>query len=160
MPLAQNLRPTVYKLRALAGKLGFRPFTVQLIHRNYTAPDADYPFTGGFSGNAPNETVIANITEADGYAPRVVFRDSKVFSKGAPIDAELQIGPMTPLHSGNGTDIDDLLAVAVEDDADTYLLISGDGFDDDGSRFAIISINTQSPLGYMVFAKRISGKGT
>ncbi|HEY3498037.1 MAG TPA: hypothetical protein VGK73_25235, partial [Polyangiaceae bacterium] len=58
--LAEKLRKTVYKGRAIAGSLGFRPHTIAVVYR----------FAAGSPRSIVGDEVIP-ITEANGQPPRM-----------------------------------------------------------------------------------------
>lgn len=138
-------------MRGIAGKLGFRPFSIQIVRRGY----ADQ-LRGAFAGDDPSTTVMLDITEGDGYAPRVRWLEQRDYARGYPTDAQLEVGPITPLLGVIGTSVDTLEQLTADYGDEIYYLVTGPGFADGGSRFQLHSFNGQRALGYTILLKRAS----
>ena len=151
MTLADNLKPVVYNLRSIAGKLGFRPFSVSIEIRT---PINDL---NAWESVTQYTSEIIPITSKDGYNPKVRWLNEKDYAIGYPTDAEMEIGPITPEFFKDGyygLSYDTLNAVNERTGVEVYYIINGPGFVN--AKFQKVSFNAEKTLGYTIQIKRIA----
>lgn len=154
MTLADNLKPVVYNLRNIAGKLGFRPFTVTVVVRETTDPNNNI-WDGAEESYTETEYPI---THQDGYAPRVRWLNQRDYAIGADPDAILEVGPITPDHIKDGyeqgTSYDLINAVDERDGVSVYYIVNGPGLNN--AKFEKTAFLGEQTLGYYIQLKRHS----
>lgn len=147
MSLADSLKPIVFKLRGIAGSLGFRPFTIQIIKRTYTGNSWD--------GVAYTEQILSNIEEGNNQSPKVKFLSQRDYVAGLTQDAEIEVGPITPYYfTGDGyvgTEIPE-----PEKGQEIFFILNGLGFNN--ARFTHTYIKTERALGWYLGLKRVSNE--
>lgn len=153
MTLIDDLKPTVFDLRGIAGELGARPFTIQVVKRAYEAGSSV------FNGDDPTETVLTEITEGNGYPPKVKWLTAHDYLRGANPNATVKVGPITPNHTKDGyeqgTSFELLEQLEAEKGSEIFYIITGPGFPN-GSRFQLESFNGERSLGFFIELKRCS----
>ena len=97
MVLANRLRKRLFRIRAIPGRKGLRPYLL-------TAVDIDYgaDFTAGLS-------TTVNIREFDGQVPKVRWLTSEERVVGNFADVTCRVGPITPREGSVGTLLSALL---------------------------------------------------
>jgi len=146
LTLAEELLPTLHELRGIAGELGFHPYRVTVV-----------TMTGGnlAKGIKPVETQRLELTEGDGYAPRVRFLNKNDFLRGAPAKATVEVGPVTPAFDGGGLSFSDIEPSYLGPGTQVFYLIEGPGFAEGGTRFVKVSVDTTSALGWKIQLERV-----
>ena len=143
--LAESLKPIVFKLRGIAGKLGMRPFTIKLVKRTYAGKSWD--------GESFTDEVIQDIREGDNQSPKVKFLTYRDYAAGYPQDAEIEVGPITPYtitaDGYVGTNIPE-----PDSSGEIFFIIDGLGFSN--TRFQRVQLKTERTLGFYLVLKRIS----
>ncbi len=142
MTLADDLLPTVYEGRAIAGELGFRPHTVALVVRQSEGP---------YTGDGAIAEVVTAITEAGGQPPRVRWLDDEEIAVGGLSSGTIEVGAITPEHSGGGTALS-LLDGSELETGDVRLLRITGPHHPDGADYRIIGITAERPLRIMLRA--------
>jgi hypothetical protein len=142
--LAEKLRPTVYKGRAIAGKLGFRPYTVQLVTASWT---------GTHTGDGQRYDTFTPITEAESQPPKVRWLKDDEIAVGNIPSGTVEIGPITPAFAGGGTDLA-LLAEELTRGSTRYVVITGPKHPS-GARYRLTRIDAQRALRYMLRAEPV-----
>lgn len=155
LTLANNLLPVVDKLRGIAGKLGFRPFTVQVVRRIGGQPGV----SGGGNfldtvGQLPSVEIITQIQTIDGYAPKVRQLNTNDFARGYPASAEIEVGPITPAYDGGGYDFEDLEPLLSGNQDQIFYRVFGPGYPAEGAWFVKTQFNAQRALGFFLVLER------
>ncbi len=148
--LYDDLLPVVHDLRGLAGELGFRRFSVQLVKETFTGNVA--------MGARPTVTAITSITEGEDQNPRVRQLTTEDYYRGAHPDATLEVGPLTPTFTSSdgyvlGVDWTYLEQLEAEKGSQIYYIVTGPGFEG-GARFHKVQFSGQRALGYFIQLKR------
>jgi hypothetical protein len=142
--LAERLLPTVYKGRAIAGKLGFRPHDVALLSERWS---------GSHTGDGSAYPDSTPITEADGQSPKVRWLKDDEVALGNIGAGAIEVGPITPAFPGGGTELD-LLAASLDRGATRYLVITGPKHPV-GARYRIARIEAGRTLRYVLRAEPV-----
>jgi hypothetical protein len=149
--LADRLKPTVDKLRGIAGKLGFRPFTVKLVTRTYESSP--------WNDDGYETRTVTDIRHDYLYNPKVKIVTNRTYLQGANDDVDVEVGPLTPSFIGadgyeQGMDYDSLAAMSQEGFSSTYFIIDGPGINN--ARFELVSFKGDRALGFTLQLKRVS----
>jgi hypothetical protein len=139
------LRKLVDRGRALPGRWGLRVFRVYVVERHWTG---DRPGEGGTSEDS-TELLVG------GQAPKVATLSGETIAVEQLPSDTIQIGPLTPEFSGGGTDIDILKGELWPTD-ERWLLVTGPGMGDEGTRFRIVSVRADKALRYVIRAAPLS----
>ncbi len=138
--LRNPMRRLAYKVRAIPGKLGFRPYTVWL-EVSVSA--------GAELGEGARTTTTTQITEADGQPPRVRWLTNQELSLGNYRDGTIEIGPITPDFPGGGHAISSLHPDPSVNTTVRWVLY-GPHMAATGSRFRVRDFKTDKTLSYLV----------
>lgn len=153
--LYDDLLPVVHDLRGIAGELGFRRFTVQVVKETYG--------TGNVTmGKKPTVTALITITEGESdnpQNPKVRQLSTEDYYRGAHPDATLEVGPLSPSFIGDdgyvaGADWTFLEQADAEKGSQIYYIVTGAGFEG-GVRFQKVQFSGQRALGYFIQLKRV-----
>lgn len=139
--LADRLKRTVYRGRAIAGTLGFRPYTVAILTERWLGQHT------GESGPHPEETAI---TEGSSQPPKVRWLNDDEVALANLGSGAIEVGPITPLFAAGGTDLE-TLAGDLDRNTTRYLKITGPKHPN-GARYRITSISAGRALRYMLRA--------
>jgi hypothetical protein len=140
-----SLRQLVERGRALPGQWGLRVFRVYVVTRHWSG---DRPGEGG-TAEDPTELLVG------GQPPKVrTLSGETIAVEQLPSDT-LEIGPLTPEFSGGGIDLD-LLKGELWVNDERWLLLTGPGMGDDGTRFRIVSVRADKALRYVIRAAPLS----
>jgi hypothetical protein len=143
MALADSLKPLLGKARAIAGQLGLRP------HRVYLRSGYWSGTTTGEGEETPLET---EITE-HGQPPKVrTVTDERRALADLPAGS-IEVGPITPIHSGGGTSVAGLLGSALGDLDTFHLRVVGPQGD---HLYRVSSVKSDKALHYTITAKPVS----
>lgn len=142
MSLADSLKPTLYAARAIAGRLGFRTHTAALLISTTS---------GTHTGDGSRSDVETPITEADGQSPRTRWLRADELAVAGLTSAAIEIGPITPEHSGGGTDLSSLQGLDLENGDVRLVRITGP-MHPDGTDYRITGITADRALRYMIRA--------
>lgn len=140
MTLADTILPIAYSARAIAGQLGFRPYTVALLLTYANA-------------NQDSGQVLASdstpITEANGQPPKIRQEKAEdTAGTGSAVSDTFIVGPITPAFPGGGTDLTELIGT-LDAGVARYLLITGPKHPE-GARYRILDVNCDKALGYRI----------
>jgi hypothetical protein len=118
--------------------MGLRPYSVSVITRTRSG---DY----GLQGSEVTETVT--ITESGGYPPKVRFLSDKELALGDLASGSVEVGPITPSHSGGGTLLATLTGDSLENRQLYHFRITGPEFPD-GQLFRLVNVKSDRALHY------------
>lgn len=141
MTLKDDLLPTVFAARGIAGGLGFRDYTIELETEFFDASADDSAFQG--SSRTP-------IVEGDGQPPRFKWEVGDDASFGNSAEMTAKIGPITPAFPGGGTDLNDLIGALAAGET-RHVWATGPKAPN-GLRLRIINVQDR-PLGYVIRAQ-------
>ncbi len=111
--LADRLKTTVYRARAIAGAAGFRDHSATIIIAHWTAAQA---------GAGTRYTTEIPIVEARGQNPRIRWlSDEEIAVGGYAAKSVVEIGAITPPFAGGGTDLTPLNEMSTRDTAKVIL---------------------------------------
>ena len=136
--LAERLLPTVYKGRAIAGKLGFRPHAVALL----------FEYNRDTTGKPLGQPDIVPITEADGQPPRCEWKKGDDVPFGNTPGNVLVVGPCTPTPA-----LVDMLRRPLDANTARVLLVTGPRHPN-GERYQILDVDQQRTLRIMITAQK------
>ncbi|HVJ19907.1 MAG TPA: hypothetical protein VM686_31045 [Polyangiaceae bacterium] len=142
MTLADDLKPIVYSARAIAGTLGFRVHSVAIV-----IAETD----GEHTGDGVRAETVTAITEDLGQPPRVKWLNDEEIALGQLGAGAIEVGPITPLHNGNGTELATLTGADMTDGQVRLLRITGPNHPS-GADYRITSVSADRPLRYMIRA--------
>lgn len=146
MPLVDSLRKTLFKARAIPGRLGLRTHTVELL-------------TATYSGTHPGEGTLTDeaepIVQAGNQPVRVHWlNDERCAVKGLQ-SGSVDVGPITPLHSTGGTDLAGLQGLTLGQGVSRYLRITGPNHPN-GALYRIKAVTAEKALQYRISAEPAS----
>lgn len=150
MSLVEELRKTLFGARAIAGQLGFRPHTVAIIQTSWS---------GAHTGEGSSTESVIPITEGGGQPPKVRSLKDDEVAVGQLPQGTLEIGPVTPSFPGGGTDLSYLTGANLDRGDERFVLITGPSAPN-GSRYRVVSVNTDKALRYMIRAVPVQQGGT
>lgn len=135
MTLADDLLSVARNARGIAGGLGFRPHTVQIITEH---------FSGQHTGESPVGDEVFDVVEGNSQPPRVrQMKDDEVALMGLT-GSVFEVGPMTPSAA-----LDELLFGAMATGTTRYVLITGP-LAQNGAKCRIVSKRADRPLRRMM----------
>jgi hypothetical protein len=146
MTFVDELKPALGAIRAIPGTLGLRPYTVQVVVRSGVG-------SYGLNGVDIDETV--SITEAGGQPPKVRFLSPKELAIGELAGGSVDVGPITPDHTGGGTAIALLTGSALEHKQIKHFKLTGPEFPD-GRLFRLMNVRSDRALQYMLTLSPVS----
>jgi hypothetical protein len=141
--LRDNLLPTIYRARAIAGRLGIRPHSVALVI---------VTTSGDHTGDGTRTESETAITEAEGQPPKVVWAKGEDVVMGLAAKGEVIVGPITPEFSGGGTSLDLLTGADLSEGQVRLLRISGPNVNGGVEDYTIKSVEAVKALRYMIRA--------
>lgn len=148
MTLADDLLPILPQLRSIAGQLGFRPFGVTIVVKDYGTGDP-------FKGNSFTLKTLTPVLE-DGYSPKVRWLSEADYLRGTHPDVTLEVGPITPLTSTGGYSFEDLEQINANENSQVLYLITGPGMATGGTLFEKVAFIGERTLGFKIQLKRAS----
>ena len=131
MSLIDDLRPALTSIRAIPGQLGLRPYTVQVV------TDA---WDGDELGQGTETTTATTISESGGQPPKVRFLSSQERALAGLSNSSVEVGPITPSHTGGGTALSALLTLPKQGSTNTIYnwILTGPAWPN-GARFRVVS---------------------
>lgn len=144
--LAESLKPTLHSARAVAGRLGFRPFRVYAVLNTW-----DGSTTG--AGYGSRTETLTELKHADGQPPKVRFLKGKEVLRGELAQGSIEIGPLTPNFGAGGVDYDTLFTRT--DGQTAKIKITGPGTGS-GEYYAIKEVDQEKALRIMIIAEPVS----
>lgn len=156
MTLADDLKMMLPELRAIAGDLGFRPYRVYSVRRTWTT---------GIPGDGTSTLVRTEITE-DGQPPKVHVLTDKELALGGYTEKRIRIGPITPETTVGAVTAGTSLSLLHPDDLDVgeefWIELVGPDAPAAGptDRYAVVEVDTEKALRWMVTAERVGTTGT
>jgi hypothetical protein len=157
--LADRLKPVVDKLRAISGKLGFRPFTVTLVTKTFEISPWD---SDGYES-----IVEIPLVHDYNWNPRVKLisfnsYSTQTYLQGESDAVDLEVGPLTPEFLGRdgytqGISYEKLNALLQESNSSTYFIVNGPGIPNE--RFVMASFKGDRVLGITLSLRRVATNG-
>lgn len=138
MTLANRLRGKLHRIRTIPGRLGLRPYAVKIVTKTST----------GLSLEDTSLTTEVDITEANGYPPKVRQLSNEERTQWDMSRGGYAIGPITPGDGVVGT----LLSSLMREECDrekVWVVLTGPAWPD-GARFNIINTKHDRALHYML----------
>jgi len=150
MALADDLLPVAYELRAIAGQEGFRPHSATLI----TTMES-----GTHTGDGGDNEIRTPLLEANEQNPRIRWLDDEEIAVGGyPGKGVVEIGAITPLFAGGGTDLEILTGADMQRRDRMYIEIVGPKHPK-GQRYVVLDVQAERPLRYVIRARPSGGAG-
>lgn len=140
MALADRLKPLVHRIRAIPGRMGLHPFRVYVVVRTWTGS------TVGDGTSSDSETELLE----SGQPPHLESLGDEEVMVANLGKGSVKIGPLTPEHTGGGLDIDTVQATLTAAQ-ERWIKVTGPGRED-GERFRITDVDTDSALHYTITA--------
>jgi hypothetical protein len=140
MTLADDLLPTVYNGRAIAGAYGFRSYQAKLVFE-WADPE---------SGDGTIVREEFAIVEAGGQSPRVKQAKGEDIPFGNAPGNLWTVGPITPAFAGGGFDTSKFVR-ALEDGESRFVFLRGPLYPA-WERFSIVHVEIK-PLRCMLFVQ-------
>lgn len=153
MAFVQTLLPALDLYRGVMGQLGFRPFTVFVVGRQWTGAR---PGLGTSS-----DTTTPQKVDLGQFATKVVqLKSNEIIASGGLYHAQdMRVGPITPPYSGSGPNgtalsvFDPPQGVALE----LFFKITGPGYPASGQWFKKVSQDVSRVLAWF-FVVRATGQ--
>jgi hypothetical protein len=146
MAAADAYRAICYSARAIPGQLGLRPHTVSVVTTTWS---------GAVTGEGTKTETVTVIAEAGGLPPKVRWLSDEEVAVGSLQGGAVEIGPITPLFSGGGTDTTLLKGASLGVGDEIRILITGPEHPN-GALYRITSTDFGSALHYMIRATPIT----
>jgi hypothetical protein len=142
LTLADSLKPRLHRIRAIPARLGLHPHSVAIV-----VASTD----GTHTGDGTRTETVTSVTEHGGYPPHVRWLNDEEIALGQLAMGAIEVGPITPLHNGNGTDLDLLTGADMTDGQVRLLRITGPNHPS-GADYRITSVSADKALRYMIRA--------
>lgn len=142
--LVPNLRKTLFSARSIAGQLGFRPYSVDVVVGDWAGPYVGRG--GGWEKSYP-------IQEGSAQSPKVRFLNEERRALGQLNAGSCEIGPITPDFLGGGTPLD-RLAPAIAAKQTVHVELTGPAYPD-GALFLIKELRTDRVLRWMLVCEPV-----
>lgn len=140
MAFRDSLRKLFYRVRAIPGQLELRPYRVYVVTTTSSGAEA---------GEGTIAPTAVEVTEANGYSPRVEQLDSEELALGGYSKETFRVGPITPDFPGGGT----ALSVFGRDPAGSNptvrVRLTGPRWPS-GGNFKVVKIETAKTFGYVL----------
>lgn len=146
MALADDLKPVLSRIRAIPGQLGLRPYSVKMLVRTYAGA------TVGVGGYADTET---EIVEEGGYPPKVRWLSDERLSLAGYAAGTIEVGPITPSHTGGGASLETLEQSGVLTRAEVHLIVTGPEHPS-GAKYRVRSLRSDHAMHYTLRAERVA----
>lgn len=150
MSLKNDLLPIVDDLRSIAGELGFRPYQVWVRKTEYAGSRV------GLGARTITETRLL----VGGQDPKVkeVSRKDMVAGTQELVDAEYEIGPLTPSFAGGGVSENTINPEKSATPTEVSFLLKGPGMPDEGLLCKRVGDHVARPLRYVIRVKSMGRK--
>lgn len=145
MPLSDDLKAILYECRAIPGELGLRPYTVTVVQGAWS---------GSYAGEGIEVATETAITESGSQPPKVRWLDDEQLALGGLSRGTVEIGPVTPDHTGGGTALSELVP-AVSTGHTVHVKLTGPAHPT-GALYAISEVKTDRALRWMIRAVPVS----
>jgi hypothetical protein len=148
MAIADDLKPLLTSIRAIPGQFGLRPYTVSAVIRAYS---------GTYAGEGTKTDTTVAITEANGQPPKVRFLNDEELALGDNLGkGTIEVGPITPDHTGGGTTIAALTGGSAIAGDIVHFVITGPEYPN-GARFRLVGVSSDRALHYKVRLAPVDG---
>lgn len=144
MTLADDLKPLVWSIRAIPGNLGLRPYSVAIVN-------------GYKQGTHTGDLTIfetTSVTEGGGQSPRVRWLSDEEVALAGIGHGLVEIGPITPSHTGDGTDLGLLTAAELDAGDVLHVLITGPKHPD-GAVYRVVKVTADRALQYRLTCRPV-----
>lgn len=145
--LAERLKPTLRRVRAIPGKKGLRVHTVKLLSRGWS---------GTHSGDGGRFDVELTIVEGNNQPPKIRWVSDEELAVGALSSGTVEIGPITADDSSR-TWLDDLQGAELSTGEARYLVITGPKCPN-GVKHRITRITAHKAMHYMIQAQPVDNE--
>jgi hypothetical protein len=132
------------RIRAIPGKLGIRPHTVQLLSRSWT---------GTHSGDGVRSDVELDIVEADSQPPKVRWLADDEIAVGALTNGTIEIGPIT----SNAAWLLEIQGDSLSIGDARYLLITGPKHPN-GAKYRATRVTAHKAMHYLIQAQPVDSE--
>jgi hypothetical protein len=152
MSLKDDLLPIVDDARGIAGELGFRPYQVWVRKAEYTGAHT--------SLSVGTRTVTETRLLVGGQDPKVreVTRKDLVAGTAELVDAEYEIGPLTPEFAGGGVSENTINPDKTSSRIEVTFLLKGPGMPTEGLLCKRVGDHVARPLRYVIRVKSTGRK--
>ncbi len=116
MVAADSFKRLARAKRAIPGRMGLRPHTVELLAVSWT---------GTYSGDGTRFEDSFPITETDGQPPKVRWLTDDEIAVGSISSGTIEVGPITSEFTGGGITMDELQATTLGTGGSRVLRIVG-----------------------------------
>jgi hypothetical protein len=143
--LRMPLRRLANHVRAIPGRMGIRPYTVE----------AQVTSSAGAEFGEGIQTVITTvITEANGQPPKVRWLSNKEIALGGYEDGTVEVGPITPDFPGGGTLIATLHPNPTAVNSTVRFVLRGPDYPATGARFRLNNLKHDRFCHYILVLER------
>lgn len=152
MSLKDDLLPLIDTLRAIPGELGFRPYQVWVRTTTYAGPRV------GIGSKNVTETRLL----VGGQDPKVreVHRKDVVAGSSELVNAEYDIGPLTPEFAGGGVAASTINPDKTSTPTTVMFLLKGVGLPADGLLCQRVGDHVDRPLRMVIRVQSVGLKRT
>jgi hypothetical protein len=142
--LRYPLRKLANHLRALPGRMGIRPYSIEV--QVTTSAGAEL-------GEGAQTVVTTLITEANGQPPKVRWLSNKEIALGGYEDGTVEVGPITPDFPGGGTAIATLHPNPAVNST-VRVVLRGPDYGANGARFRLQNLRHERFCQYVLVLER------
>jgi hypothetical protein len=141
---ASRLRKPLDRIRSLPGRLGLRPYTVELIVGTWS---------GAHTGDGTETTTTVALT-CNGQPPKVHWLDDEELALGQLHRGHCDIGPVTPVYVGGGVDPLDFGALLAKGET-LHLKLTGPSHPN-GALYRVAHAHQEKALNFVIRAKPVA----
>lgn len=146
MSVATTAKRILFRARAIAGRMGLHPHTVELGLTTWSGP---------YTGDGTPTTTWTPIVERGGQPPKVRWVSDEEIAVGGLAGGSIRIGPITPDFSGGGTSAAILAGAAATTRMTRHVRIIGPAHPA-GALYAIKGSDFGSALHYTLTCEPVS----
>ena len=140
-------RRIAHRARAIPGRFGLRTYRTYTVHRKRT---------GVHTGDGAIDETVVEITEHDGQPPKVRWLNGEERSIQQIDTAAVEIGPITPDHTGGGTALAEI-KLATDRGDERYIRLVGPEHPN-GADYRITDIKSHKALHWMITAQPVASR--
>lgn len=146
MGFRDDVRAIAYAARAIPGLLEMRPYSVAVRVTTWS---------GSHVGDGTETATTTSITEANGANPKVRWLSGEDRALNGLPDGSVEVGPITPEHSGGGTALS-ALAPSTPGTTVHYILTGPEH--PNGGVYERVGVRTDRAFHYMLTLKPVSAQ--
>jgi hypothetical protein len=137
MSFAERIRPSLFRIRAIPGRMGLRPYRVDILRGSWD---------GAYVGRGTELVESVRITEANEQNPKVRFLNDEELALSGLGKGAATIGPITPDYGDTGTALSKIQPAVLAGET-VHVLLTGPKHPT-GARYAIVDVATDPDIAH------------